>query len=326
MATSSKKRCVNLTEEKDEKTPVSKGTRDSESSEDEGEEGGFGSDDDSDVPELNEEIQVEFEALPPHPDDFHGIKRLLQQLFLKSKVNLSTLIDIILGQSHVGSVIKQSADQLAELDLDSDESDEDQDGDNIFGFITVINITSKKNEGCIQEIKTLLDERCSQCESASKASEFSHLLNNSSHSIGLLINERFVNIPPQLAPPLHNSLQKDVTTAAVKNSKFKFDYYLLLSKTYKDAISPEQGSSKKKSKGTKIAESDQLMFANAEDEYFHKESVISFDYPVTDESDTALGGKWTFDDAEMRTFRTVMIVPASKMQHILTQIEDNLTM
>ncbi len=53
---------------------------------------------------------------------------------------------------------------------------------------------------------------------------------------------------------------------------------------------------------------------------------MSFDYPVTDESDTALGGKWTFDDAEMRTFRTVMIVPASKMQHILSQIEDNLTL
>ena len=38
--------------------------------------------------------------------------------------------------------VQQSSDQLAELDLDSDESDEDE--ENIFGFISVVNMTSKK--------------------------------------------------------------------------------------------------------------------------------------------------------------------------------------
>ena len=56
-----------------------------------------------------------------------------------------------------------------------------------------------------------------------------------------------------------------------------------------------------------------------------QESVMTFDYSVTDESDTALGGTWSFDDAAMRTFRTVMIVPASKMPSILSKIDDNLT-
>ena len=68
--------------------------------------------------------------------------------------------------------------------------------------------------------------------------------------------------------------RKDLTTAAAKNAKFKFDYYLLISKTYKDALSPDvQQGGKKKGGGTKIAESDQLMFANAEDEYFYKVSM-----------------------------------------------------
>ena len=42
--------------------------------------------------------------------------------------------------------------------------------------------------------------------------------------------------------------------------------------TYKDALSPyvQQGGKKKKGEGTKIVESDQVMFANAEDKYFYK--------------------------------------------------------
>ena len=38
--------------------------------------------------------------------------------------------------------VQQSSDQLAELDLDSDESSDDE--ENIFGFISVVNMTSKK--------------------------------------------------------------------------------------------------------------------------------------------------------------------------------------
>ena len=69
--------------------------------------------------------------------------------------------------------------------------------------------------------------------------------------------------------------RQDLSEAAAKNGIFKFDYYLLISKTYKDALSDEEGAKKKSKKGsgTKIAESEEMMFANAEDEYFHQVSV-----------------------------------------------------
>ena len=45
---------------------------------------------DSDTEEMDaesgKEIQVEFEARSPEEDDFHGIKRLLQQLFLRNHI------------------------------------------------------------------------------------------------------------------------------------------------------------------------------------------------------------------------------------------------
>jgi protein BCP1 len=55
---------------------------------------------------LFQKIQVEFEGRSPDDADFHGIKQLLQQLFLKAHVNLSELADLIIRQNYVGSVVK----------------------------------------------------------------------------------------------------------------------------------------------------------------------------------------------------------------------------
>lgn len=53
-----------------------------------------------------QEIQVDFEGRNPIDSDFHGIKQLLQQLFLKAHINLSELTDLIISQNYVGSVVK----------------------------------------------------------------------------------------------------------------------------------------------------------------------------------------------------------------------------
>merc|ERR1712126_311084 len=86
------------------------------------------------------EMNVNFDAQTATDADFHGIKRLLHQLFLKANVNLSSLTDVILGQNHVGSVIKQAP--LEEDEMESDAVDE------VFGISTVINLTHRlNNEG-----------------------------------------------------------------------------------------------------------------------------------------------------------------------------------
>uniref|UniRef100_A0A8D8W6E0 Protein BCCIP homolog n=1 Tax=Cacopsylla melanoneura TaxID=428564 RepID=A0A8D8W6E0_9HEMI len=50
-----------------------------------------------------EEIQVTFEGRVPSDPDFHGIKQLLKQLFLKAHINLSELTEILIGQSNIGN-------------------------------------------------------------------------------------------------------------------------------------------------------------------------------------------------------------------------------
>lgn len=50
-------------------------------------------------------IQVDFEGRNPMTSDFHGIRQLLHQLFLKSDINLSELTDIVTGMNRVNRFV-----------------------------------------------------------------------------------------------------------------------------------------------------------------------------------------------------------------------------
>jgi protein BCP1 len=82
-------------------------------------------------------IQVEFEGHNPQDPDFHGIRILLQQLFLKAHIDLSDLTNLIISQNYVGSIVKQS-DAFEESD------NEDNDINDIFSIITVINLSDRQ--------------------------------------------------------------------------------------------------------------------------------------------------------------------------------------
>nr|CAD7430665.1 unnamed protein product [Timema monikensis] len=147
-----------------------------------------------------EEIQVDFEGRNPIDSDFHGIKQLLQQLFLKAHINLSELTDLIIGQSYVGSVVKQS-------ELDEDDSDDGTDANDVFGITTVVNLTEKQNLECVQQLRSLLIELCNEHATDQTNTLVRSLLGDDTRPVGLLINERFVNIPSQIAVPLLDSLR-----------------------------------------------------------------------------------------------------------------------
>lgn len=83
------------------------------------------------------ELQLDFEGRNPQDPDYHGIKTLLQQLFLKAHIDLGGLTDLIISQNYVGSVVKQS-DEIDESD------DDDNDVNDVFGITTVINVSDRQ--------------------------------------------------------------------------------------------------------------------------------------------------------------------------------------
>uniref|UniRef100_A0A8D0DIB4 Protein BCCIP homolog n=1 Tax=Salvator merianae TaxID=96440 RepID=A0A8D0DIB4_SALMN len=259
---------------------------------------------------LEEEVNVEFEAHSISDNDRDGIKKLLQQLFLKAPINTGDLTDILIQQNHIGSVIKQ-AEVL-------EESDDDDNEDEVFGFISLLNLTERKGTECAEQIKEQVLSQCEKNCDQSIVEQLDKLLSDTTKPVGFLLSERFINVPPQIALPMHQQLQKELLEAQRTNKPCgKCYFYLLISKTFTD-----KNNTRKKGNSTHQKE---LMFSNAEEEFFYEKSLLKFSYSVEEESDSCLGGRWSFEDAPMKPLRTVMIIPADRMNDIMDKLKEYLS-
>merc|ERR1711872_119401 len=273
--------------------------------------------DDDDDEALGLQMNVNFDAQTATDADFHGIKRLLQQLFLKANVNLSALTDVILGQNHVGSVIKQAP--LDEEDEDEDEMESDA-VDEVFGISTVINLTSRltneaksspsEGDKAVKQLVDLLVEKSDKNGGPVQTKTLKAFLTDKEKHTGWLLNERFVNIPAQISLPLYDSLWDEMHSACAKGQKFKFDYFLLMSKALK-------------AKGGK-KDQDDLIFTNGEEELFQEESAFQFSFSVADQqadAETILEAAEE-DETSYESWRVVMIIPAEKMEVVAKKMTD----
>nr|ACI68708.1 BCCIP homolog [Salmo salar] len=304
MAFSAKRRAVGMGE-----NPVD--SEDNSSDEGLEDDGDSGENESGSEEEINEEVIVDFEAHTITHNDYNGVKKLLQQLFLKAHVNTSELTDLLIQQNHIGSVIRQ-----AEVPEDSD--DDEDPADEVFGFISMLNLTERKGVQCVEEVKDLILGQCEKSCPHSVTDDLEKVLNDTSKPVGLLLSERFINVPPQIALPLHKQLQEEMAEAQSSNKPSgKCHYCLMICKTYKDPSKtiPARGAPLK----------DELTFVNAEEEFFYEQAPMKFHYSVQEETDSVLSGRWSFDDVPMKPQRTVMLIPADRMSAIMDKLKEYLT-
>lgn len=226
-------------------------------------------------------------------------------------MNTAELANLLIQQNHIGSVIKQSES------MEDDDDDDDQE-DHIFGFISLLNLTERKDTPCAEEIKELILSQCETSCDQNIVEQLDKILNDNSKPVGLLLSERFINVPAQIALPMYQQLQKELADAQLTNKPCgKCYYYLIISKTFTEAA--------KKSGGTRRQGQDEMMFANAEEEFLFEKAILKFNYSVQEESDTQLSGRWSFDDVPMKPLRTVMLVPADRMNSIMEKFKEHLS-
>ncbi|XP_076245230.1 protein BCCIP homolog [Calliopsis andreniformis] len=262
------------------------------------------------------EIQVDFEGRSPLDPDYHGIKTLLQQLFLKAHIDLGALTELIISQNYVGSVVKQSEDLEGSDDEDSDIND-------VFGITTVINLSSGQNYPCIQQLRELLKQLASEHANDATNNMIKHVLENDSEPLGLLINERFVNIPAQISVPLLENLVSEIKRANSKRMPFNFSYYVLICKLYK--TEDQKIGKKLKHKKKDNLEEPTTIWSNPEEEIFAEEATYSFEFSVEKESDSGLSGTWTEGDDEMVPYRRVLLFESTKLQSIIDKIKNHVS-
>nr|VZH99530.1 unnamed protein product [Spirometra erinaceieuropaei] len=158
-----------------------------------------------------ETVQLELEGFSPQPEDRDGIIQLLNQLFPKnSGLHLGGIADYILSLENVGTVVKNSS-EVTETDADAAD---DEDEDIVFSLTTVLSLTKPSIARCpvLADLKRFLLDLVSKSEStSSEVNTIKALLEDkASKGCALLLNERFVNLPPSISAKAVDALPAEI--------------------------------------------------------------------------------------------------------------------
>lgn len=260
--------------------------------------------------------------------DYDGIKQLLHQLFLNAKIDLNELSEVIISQNTIGSVLWQCIDdpavpepkadkkeEGAAMEEESDD-DDDEDNDTIFGVTSVLNLSNPQKKGSLKQLRSYLIEKCDK----EVAEKLKAILEDESKPTGFILNERFINIPPQIAVPMLENLQKEMQRAVAKKMPFKFAQYLMLVKFYRSEVKQKKPNSKKDEKNRN--KQPVVHFSNPEEEIFDKDLMLSYEFSVAGDTDTGLTGNWLEADKALQPYRRVIMFDANNLTTMIDQIKE----
>ena len=218
---------------------------------------------------------MEFDFREMAEDDYHGVKTLLSQIATGSLATLSSLADPIVSQVNIGTVVKAGDGEAG-----------------ISGFGTILNIRQHMQDPGMTAVRSILKEFNKKAPKHNKiitdiASEAPQ------YCTGLVLKERLINFPPELAPNIHKVLIGDVEWSksdeyepedGEKREDYDFEFLLFLSafEVESTARSVEEGDAeqapmghKKKRKMDKKGSKAARVYLHWEDEVFMERSIFS---------------------------------------------------
>ncbi|KAJ3580358.1 hypothetical protein NPX13_g207 [Xylaria arbuscula] len=234
--------------------------------------------------------------------DFHGMKNLIRQLFDVDATlfDVSALVDLILSQSSIGSTIK----------TDGEESDP-------FAFVTALNIQEHRQKQPIAQLIEYLSQKARTTESLAPIPE---LLASGKH-VGLVLSERVINMPSDIAPPLYSMLVEEIQDAVDDKEPYEFTHYLIVSKTYHE-IESTLTEERKKKKGRQDAT---LFHFHEEDEVLQRHAVAYGSYPFTKMDDSVADSKRAFQEMGVMPMGSMILIEASKFADAVKAVGEYLS-
>ena len=216
-------------------------------------------------------INVDFSFKDPHEIDFKSVRRLLinyvpapiaaeQASTLEASIfDSSGMSECIVAQRVLGTMIK--------IDDDLD----------VYSFATILPVSRYRESSWMGSVKSFV---LGHCKDAKKKKQLSDLFAGS--SLGLLVNERMLNVPAELSPILIENLERDLqwvkNESALKEDRSTFSslsHVLLLAPCWMDATPNEELSkSSSSSVATTAARSN---FLHYEEEIFAQEALLDFE-------------------------------------------------
>ncbi|KAL5116503.1 Mss4p nuclear export [Pleosporales sp. CAS-2024a] len=270
-----------------------------------------GSDEDMDM------VNVDFEWFDPQPAvDFHGLKTLLRQLLdVDAQLfDLSELTDVILSQPMLGSTVK----------VDGNETDP-------YAFLTVLNLQTHKvpqpvpanfrprvrTDRHAQDKKVIRDLTAYLSKKSSSLPALAPLLDPSSSAaqVGLILTERFINMPHEVVPPMYTMLLEEIQWALQESEPYAFTHYLVLSKCYSQIQSALTTDDAPRGKKAKKSDADETFYFHPEDELLQRFALGSTDFEYdTPVDEGASDAKRAFQELGVKPKGHMVLIEASKFE------------
>lgn len=248
-------------------------------------------------------VNVDFEWFNFDPDiDFHGVKTLLRQLFdVDAQLfELSALTDLILEQRTIGSTVKV-----------------DDKANDAYAFLTALNLAEHAEKKPVAELIQYLAEKAKSNPALSPVTE----LLASRSQIGLVLSDRLVNMPSEIAPPMYSMLVDEIEAAVEDKEPYQFSHYLIISKTYNEVESGLDQSERKKKKAKDEAP---LFYFHPEDEVLQRHAIAHGSYQYTKE-ETVADSKRAFQEMGVKSSGFMILIDARKFGTAVKAVGDYLS-
>lgn len=241
-------------------------------------------------------MNVDFEWFNFDPQiDFHGAKTLVRQLLDVDAplIDVSAVVDLILSQPTIGSTVK----------VDGKETD-------AYALITALGVKTHAEHAGLKGLVAYLAEKA--------GGETAEVL-KSGKDVGLVLSERLINMPSEVAPPLYSMLVDELDAAVEDKEPYAFTHYVVLSRVYREvAPDPEvqtpQQPNRKKVKEAPASGSDEVFYFHAEDEVLRRYATATASFLYEKEGEAVAESKRAFSEMGIRTEGFTMVLEAGKFR------------
>jgi BCCIP len=141
-------------------------------------------------------IEVDFTFCDMDEKYFHGLKSLLHSSSTVYQEHSSALADLMIENMSVGTIVGTSLEDSKEAD--------------VFGFASVLNVTTYQQSPAIQFLKTFC---LNKCPAANKKELEVALSGKTNRPAGFFLHGRMVNMPLEIVNVLHQQLVLDMDWA-----------------------------------------------------------------------------------------------------------------
>lgn len=305
-----------------------------------------GSSSSSDESVCDSDVEVTFTCYNMDKRDFHTVKQFLQTSFGTGIISL---------RGGEGSLRRVNTQQLAEIIVDllgeyvgtTAKSAEDDDP---LAIATMIPLRLEgRLEGATEEIQSHLDELADtllntirQAGPSLSKKERAKLLSalEDYEKVALILLERFMNLPAEMAAPLYQQLLDDLPAATEESSAFAPEHVIVLAPIYREVASALDWKGEDKHESTKrkakkqmstpadismdndnaCVDPEEYQYYYGECELLANEAIAWWDFKIKSPHETA-DSRRAFGDRGVDAARRVFLLPMAAFRSFVKQCQ-----